>query len=162
MKSVNTKGVKRLGICFSILLTIISCSSHSSSDSSSETDHSETRLEYGSHSYKTSTDLTGVETDYTTDYASDNARDEEEKDYVDVGIEDGTHIATVDYYNPKTGTRSTYILDVKVEDGRVTEIDFPNGGYIDESRFYGGDIDNSGYGSVEDIDGRSYDIQIDD
>ncbi len=162
MKTVNSKGAKRLGLCFSILLTIISCSSHSSSDSSSETDNDEASLEYGSRSYKTGTQLTGVETYYTENYASDNERDEEEQDYVEAGIEDGTHSATVDYYNPKTGTRSTYNLDVKVEDGQVTEIDFPNGGYLDGSRFYGGDIDNSGYGSVTDFDGRSYDIQIDD
>ena len=33
---------------------------------------------------------------------------------------DGTYCAEVEYYNPNTGTRSTYDLDVEVENGDLS------------------------------------------
>src|SRR5688572_17659213 len=66
-----------------------------------------------------------------------SAYDEEESED---GYEDGTRSATVNYYNPRTGTRSTYTLDVDVEDNEVTKIHWPNGGYTDESHFSSEDI----------------------
>lgn len=48
---------------------------------------------------------------------------------------DGTYCAEVEYYNPNTGTRSTYELDVEVENGDLTQIDWPNGGWLDETHF---------------------------
>jgi hypothetical protein len=58
----------------------------------------------------------------------------------DEGYEDGTYCAEVEYYNPSTGTRNTYDLDVEVEGGELTEIHWPNGGWLDNSHFYPEDI----------------------
>lgn len=54
-------------------------------------------------------------------------------------IENGWYKASVKYYNPKTYTRSTYTLNVKVEYNRVTVIDFGNGGSVHSG------YNNSGY-----------------
>lgn len=48
---------------------------------------------------------------------------------------DGTYCAEVEYYNPNTGTRNTYDLDVAVEDGDLTVINWPNGGWLDDTHF---------------------------
>ena len=48
---------------------------------------------------------------------------------------DGTYCAEVEYYNPNTGTRNTYNLDVEVEDGDLSLIHWSNGGWLDESHF---------------------------
>lgn len=48
---------------------------------------------------------------------------------------DGAYCADVEYYNPITGTRSTYELDVEVEGGDLVKIDWPNGGWLDETHF---------------------------
>ena len=48
---------------------------------------------------------------------------------------DGNYCAEVEYYNPRTGTRSTYTLPVKVEDNKLSVIYFPNGGWLDDSHF---------------------------
>lgn len=77
-------------------------------------------------------------------------------------IEDGKHLASVDYYNPKTGYSKTYDLDVQVEDCQVTIIYFENGGYLDNSHVDAADIDDDGNASVEDDEGRSFDMHIDD
>ncbi|MFT4205399.1 MAG: hypothetical protein QM610_15960 [Chitinophagaceae bacterium] len=44
--------------------------------------------------------------------------------------------ATVEYYNPRSGNRSTYHgMEVLVEDGKVTCVYFPRGGFIDATHF---------------------------
>ncbi len=48
---------------------------------------------------------------------------------------DGRYVAEVEYYNPRTGTRSTYTLWVEVEDGRLVTIYWPNGGWLDDDHF---------------------------
>lgn len=53
---------------------------------------------------------------------------------------DGVYCAEVDYYNPSTGTNSSYDLDVEVEDGELTVIYWPNGGWMDNSHFTPEDI----------------------
>ena len=53
---------------------------------------------------------------------------------------DGTYCSEIEYYNPSTGTRSTYDLDVEVEDGELTVIHWPNGGWLDETHFSPEDI----------------------
>lgn len=53
---------------------------------------------------------------------------------------DGTYCAEVEYYNPSTGTRNTYSLDVDVEGGDLTIIHWPNGGWLDDTHFYPEDI----------------------
>jgi hypothetical protein len=59
------------------------------------------------------------------------------------GIEDGWYNATVKYTNYSTGANSTYSLKVKVEYGKVSKIDFGNGGsvhsgYNNEDYIYSG------------------------
>jgi hypothetical protein len=46
------------------------------------------------------------------------------------GIKDGWYQATVKYTNYSTYTNSTYTLDVKVEYGNITVIDFGNAGSV--------------------------------
>ena len=48
---------------------------------------------------------------------------------------DGDYCAKVEYYNPKTGTHSTYNLTVEVEMNRLTVIHFSNGGWLDNTHF---------------------------
>lgn len=55
---------------------------------------------------------------------------------------DGTYCSEVEYYNPSTGTRNTYKLNVEVEGGELTIIHWPNGGWLDNSHFYPQDIAN--------------------
>jgi len=47
----------------------------------------------------------------------------------------GDYCAEVEYYNPSTGTRSTYTLPVEVKNNKLTVIHFPNGGWLDDSHF---------------------------
>lgn len=75
--------------------------------------------------------------------------------------QDGTRSATVDYYNPTTGYSSTYTLDVEVEDGQVKQINFPNGGYLDDDHITPADIDDDGNAHVEGEDGKTYDVHVD-
>lgn len=67
---------------------------------------------------------------------SENESDESEEN----GYKDGIYCAEVEYYNPSTGTRNTYDLDVEVEGGELTEIHWPNGGWLDNSHFTPEDI----------------------
>lgn len=67
---------------------------------------------------------------------NDRAADEK----IENGYANGTWCADVEYYNPKTGTRNRYQLDVEVEDNELTEIEWPNGGWLDESHFTAEDI----------------------
>jgi hypothetical protein len=56
------------------------------------------------------------------------------------GYRDGTYCADVEYYNPSTGTRNTYDLNVEVEDGELTVIHWPNSGWLDDTNFNPEDI----------------------
>ncbi len=75
---------------------------------------------------------------------------------------DGTHSATVDYFNPETGYRKTYTLDVEVDNCEVVQIDFPKGGWLDEDHISAEELDSDGSCSITGDEGRTYDIQIDD
>lgn len=76
------------------------------------------------------------------------------------GYEDGTHSATVDYNNPETGYNATYTLDVQVADCEVTEIDFPKGGWLDDTHIAPAEVDEDGDASIEDDRGRTFDVHI--
>lgn len=52
---------------------------------------------------------------------STRSRDDDGAEY-----SDGEWCADVEYYNPNTGTRHTYTLDVEVEDEELIRIDWPN------------------------------------
>lgn len=53
---------------------------------------------------------------------------------------DGMWCAEVEYYNPNTGTRNTYDLNVEVENRELVQINWPGGGWLDESHFIAEDI----------------------
>lgn len=65
------------------------------------------------------------------------------------GIEDGWYNATVKYTNYSTGTNSTYSLKVKVKFGKVSTIDFGNGGSVHNGYNNEGYIYSGGYLSFE-------------
>ena len=75
---------------------------------------------------------------------------------------DGTHSATINYYNPETGFSNTYTLDVEVEDCQVIQINFPNGGWLDSDHINSEELDENGTCTIEGDEGRTYGIQIDD
>ena len=72
---------------------------------------------------------------------------------------DDTYCAEVEYYNPNTGTRSTYTLNVDVESNEVTKIHF-SAGWLDSSEFSSEELDEDGYCSITCYDGRQFEIQI--
>jgi len=76
-------------------------------------------------------------------------------------FDDGTHSATVDYYNSETGHSATYTLDVEVQDCQVVQINFPSGGYLDEDHITAAELDADGHATVEGEDGKTYEVQID-
>jgi hypothetical protein len=80
----------------------------------------------------------------------------------DCKFEDGSHSATVDYYNPETGHSATYDLTVEVEDCEVTTIYFPKGGWLDDSHISSASIDEDGNASIEDDQGRSFEVHLDE
>lgn len=73
---------------------------------------------------------------------------------------DGTYCADVEYYNPNTGTNSTYTLNVEVENNELTVIHWPNGGWLDESHFTPEELDSSGSCSFTSDQGYEYTVQI--
>jgi major membrane immunogen (membrane-anchored lipoprotein) len=102
---------------------------------------------------------------YNHSYYSDDEYDEDdygENDYSDCGYEDGIYSATVDYFNPETGYSATYTLDVEVEDCQVVQINFPNGGWLDEDYIDAADLDEDGSTTVYGEEGKEYIIQIDE
>lgn len=76
------------------------------------------------------------------------------------GYEDGTYAADVTYYNPRTGTRKTYQLNVDVVNNEVTVIHFPNGGWLDDSHINPEQLDANGFCSFTSDKNNQYDIQI--
>lgn len=90
----------------------------------------------------------------------DSGDGEEYATEVESDYPDGTYCADIDYYNPDTGTRSTYTLNVEVESNEVTVIQWPNGGWLDSSHFNSEELDSDGSCSITAFDGKQYDIQI--
>lgn len=66
----------------------------------------------------------------------------------------GIYCASVDYYYYKSRTTSHYTLNIEVEDGELTRIYWPNGGWLDGSHFSNVDIsDGTAYfTSYEDVE----------
>ncbi len=85
-------------------------------------------------------------------------------DDVDENLEypDGRYCASVRYYNPNTGNISHYELDVEVENGELTTLYFPNGGWLDESHFSAPEIESDGSASFISDKGYQYDIELQD
>ena len=94
--------------------------------------------------------------------SSSSSYNDEFEDYYDEeeGFEDGTYCAEVDYYNPNTGTSSTYTLNVEVEGNELTTIYWANGGWLDDDHFYPEELDSDGYCSFESDNGYEYEVRI--
>ncbi len=75
-----------------------------------------------------------------TGNTDENYADAVEQEDKDAGYKDGTWCADVEYYNPNTGTRNTYQLNVEVKSNELIQIDWPNGGWLDETHFSAEDI----------------------
>ena len=140
--SKKTKGKTVVSIMIVVLLAACGNSNHTSSNSDSQ------------DSYQTNDNIENDDCNNGSEY--DNNGDE-----TDSSIEDGTYSATVDYYNPDTGYSNTYTLDVEVEDNLVVQIDFPNDGYLDDTHIEPQELNKDGHCSIEDDEGRTFDIQLD-
>lgn len=82
-----------------------------------------------------------------------------ETDILEYSYVDGTYCAEIDYYYPKSGTRSTYTLEVEIEDNQLTKIYWPNGGWLDDSHFYPPEIED-GYAEFTSDRGVEYSVEI--
>ncbi|TPG44007.1 hypothetical protein [Flavobacterium pectinovorum] len=140
----------KLKLLFVLLILFASCKNSSNYETNSEDENS-----------------TEYVNDENTNYevADDESEDEnlsETKNY-----DDGSYNASVDYYNPKTGYSATYDLDVDVENGEVVRINFPKGGWLDddvhpsESQISPAELNEEGEATMEDENGRTFEIKID-
>jgi hypothetical protein len=86
----------------------------------------------------------------------------DERDSNGCAFDDGTHSATIGYYNPSTNYSATYTLDVEVDNCQIIQIDFNNGGYLGPHHIAPADIDEDGDASVVDDRGRSYEVHLDE
>lgn len=84
----------------------------------------------------------------------DEVVNEDEESY-----SDNTYCADVEYYNPDTGFRNNYTLNVDVENNEVVKIHFSSG-WLDSSEFSSEALDSNGFCSITCYDGRQFDIQI--
>lgn len=73
---------------------------------------------------------------------------------------DDIYCAEVEYHNPNTGTTSSYILTVEVENNEIITINWPSGGWLDEDNFSGADLDEEGSTDFTSDYGYEYNIQI--
>jgi len=64
----------------------------------------------------------------------------------------------VEYYNPNTGTSSTYTLTIEVYDNELEQLNWPNGGYLDD--FSSVEFDEDGYAEFTSDKGYDYTVQI--
>jgi len=72
---------------------------------------------------------------------------------------DGRLCAEIQYYNPKTGTRSTYTLPVNVKNSKLVRINWNNGGWSDETHFTPPNI-STGKASFTTDRGYEYKVKI--
>lgn len=74
--------------------------------------------------------------------------------------EDGTYCAEVDYFNPNTGTRGDYTLEVEVENNEVVRISFGNGGWLDSDHMTPQELDENGECNITSDRNYEYGIRI--
>lgn len=153
----------KLKLLFILIIIFASCKNSSNYETNSEDENS---TEYVNDE-NTDTEFSAEESESdeeNEDYGNESEDENlsETKDY-----KDGSYDASVDYYNPKTGYSATYDLEVDVEDGEVVRINFPKGGWLDddvhpsESRLSPAEIDEDGEATMEDENGRTFEIKID-
>ena len=78
------------------------------------------------------------------------------------GYSNGENCATIEYYNPDTNKHSTYTLKVYVEDNRVTDIYWNNGGVLNESHYKEYAYIEDGITFFEDDRGREFIVCLKD
>ncbi len=76
------------------------------------------------------------------------------------GFKDGTHSAAVDYFNPKTNHTAKYGLKVHVKDCKIIQIDFPNGGWLDEDHIPQTQINENKEAVLKDDKGRQWKVHL--
>lgn len=140
-----------------MLIIFTSCKNSSNSETNSEDENS---TEYVNDE--------NTNTEFADDEREDDESESEDENLSETkNYEDGTYDASVDYYNPKTGYSATYDLEVDVEDGEVVRINFPKGGWLDddvhpsESQLSPAELDEDGEAIMEDENGRTFEIKID-
>lgn len=74
-------------------------------------------------------------------------------------LPDGRYCAEVEYYYPKTGTQNDYRLIVEVKGERIYRIEWPNGGWLDDSHHSRPDI-SSGNARFESDRGVEYEVEL--
>ena len=147
----------RLKLLFILVIIFTSCKNSSNSKTNSEDENS---TEYVNDE--------NTNTEFADDESVDDESESEDENLSETkNYEDGTYDASVDYYNPKTGYLATYDLEVDVEDGEVVRINFPKGGWLDddvhpsESQLSPAELDEDGEAIMEDENGRTFEIKID-
>ncbi|MDO4728467.1 MAG: hypothetical protein Q4B43_05615 [Bacteroidota bacterium] len=73
---------------------------------------------------------------------------------------DSTYIAKVTYYNPKTDYTGIYTLDVKVQNCKVVQINFPKGGWVDEDHIRPTELNSNGYCIVHGEGNKTYKVEL--
>lgn len=139
----------KIHVFFCVLFTIISLVSCSRSKNQEE----------NNDGYSTSNQFYSS-SDNSCD-VSNNSYDYNDEETYNQGFNDGTYTASVDYTNYNTGFSNSYVLDVDVVDNMVVQINFPNGGYLDDSHFDPIELDDNGYCAIETYDGLLYEVTID-
>lgn len=84
---------------------------------------------------------------------------EDEEDDDGYEYKDGMYCASVEYYNPNTGTSGSYTLNIEVENDNLVTIHWSNGCWLDESHFISEDISNGSCSFISDK-GNEYNLTI--
>jgi hypothetical protein len=88
--------------------------------------------------------------------SSDNSSNSTKKDE----FLNGSYCAKVDYYNSRTNFTNSYTLNIEVEDNKLVKINFPKGGWLDETHFTPPSFDDQGRASFSTIEGLKYEIKV--
>jgi hypothetical protein len=81
------------------------------------------------------------------------------EDYItEDGYEDGAYCADVTYYNPNTGTSSDYSLSVEVVNNEVVQINFDNGGWMNNDHITPQELDENGECTL--VNERDYEYTV--
>jgi len=109
-----------------------------------------------------------IDNNYNENENNENEDENENENEIDIESKfpDGSYDAIVYYKNPETQYSATYTLEVDVEGGEVIKINFPKGGWLDdsvhpeESRLYPEEIDENGDALLQDENGRTFEVHI--
>jgi hypothetical protein len=157
--------IKYIFIIVSFSMVFISCFSKSEDENKNQTfSNTKENYENTSSNYSDEEEISNSndEENRNADAEETNEDDDELNSSSGCNFEDGTHSATVDYYNPETGYSQTYTLDVEVEDCEVVQINFPKGGWLDSDHITPAELDEDGSCNIDGEEGKTYEIQIDD